>query len=347
MSIFRIIGILIIFLICLGFVVSFMNAQKVMGSFHQITKPMKQQVQKQKKSVKTPTFILLKDVGEAYMDHFGLSDQDFKQMKAAGVTHIEGNFDICASDEDVRYFLNQSQRYGLQVIMPAGAGEAEWGYDCDQESYSPTQGPVWQKNKVVAWVKKWKNHPAIYAWDISNEAGSVFPNARWNNDMKGTVPDALYITAPQLQTAYRDVKLADAKHPLMIRMNGWFFYDNDSNFFRSGNPFAIDVADIVMINAYSNVEDYYSDFVDTVMDRAIDAVQRTDPDVDFIVSLGVWREPPLWYLPTKNQLNHDLKVVASFDEPLKLSFFKYGARGSEWYLPEDAPEIWKRIGEIE
>src|SRR3989344_4160698 len=85
---------------------------------------------------------ILKDVGEAYLDHFGLTPQDFQTMNQAGVTIIEGNFDICASDEDVAFFLNQSYQSQLQVIMPAGSGEAEWGYACGRENFPLDQLPV-------------------------------------------------------------------------------------------------------------------------------------------------------------------------------------------------------------
>ncbi|KKW13722.1 MAG: hypothetical protein UY54_C0029G0009, partial [Parcubacteria group bacterium GW2011_GWA2_50_10b] len=76
-------------------------------------------------------FAILKDVGEASYDHFGLTQKDFAEIKEAGFDVIEGNFDICASSEDVRYFLDSAERTGLQVILNAGAGEAEWGYPCD------------------------------------------------------------------------------------------------------------------------------------------------------------------------------------------------------------------------
>jgi hypothetical protein len=287
---------------------------------------------------------MMKDVGEAYMDHFGLTATDFQTLKQAHITHIEGNFDICASDSDVQYFLDQSYRYGLKVILPAGAGEAEWGYTCDQNIYPRDQKPVWQSQKVVHWVNKWKHHPAVYAWDTSNEAGSVMPNASWRNEAHQTIPDAFYLNAQQLQVAYKDVKKADPTHPVMIRMNGWFFYDFDDNFFRPGNPFASRVADIVMINAYSNVSDYYDDFVTTVATRAQDSIKDIDPKVKLIISLGVWEEKPLWYLPTPEQLKHDIAAVHSLNNIAGLAYFKYGAKGSEWYLPEKthgAPQLFE------
>lgn len=288
-------------------------------------------------------FKMLKDVGEPYMDHFGLTDEDFKTIKDAGVTTIEGNFDICATDEDVEYFLNKSQEFGLQVILNAGAGEAEWGYECGANSYPRGQAPVWMAELVKKWVNKWKNHPSLYAWDTSNEAGSVFPNASWYNDNTQGVPDMYYLKPEQLKQAYLDVKTADPNHPIMIRMNGWFFYDNADNFFRPGNPFGKGIADIVMVNAYSNVKDYYNDFVKTVMSRAISSLKSIDPDVQFIVSIGAWSEPPLWALPTVEHLDNDLAQINSIAVPVKISYFKYGARGSKWYLPTSAPEIWNYI----
>ncbi|MBI4068517.1 hypothetical protein HY413_03905, partial [Candidatus Kaiserbacteria bacterium] len=116
----------------------------------------------------------LKDVGEAAYDHFGLTREDFLAIKNAGFDVVEGNFDICASDADVKFFLDSAESAGLKVILNAGAGEAEWGYPCDG-NFVPGQKPVWQKEKVRAWIGKWKNHPALYAWDTSNEDGGTFP----------------------------------------------------------------------------------------------------------------------------------------------------------------------------
>lgn len=275
---------------------------------------------------------ILKDVGEAYMDHFGLTDTDFKAMKKAGATIIEGNFDICATDEDIAYFLKKAKQYNMKVIMPAGSGEAEWGYTCDEESYPTTQKPVWQKTAVTQFINKWKNNSTIYAWDTSNEAGSVMPNA-----------SKYLLTLPQLQAAYKDVKKADPNHPVMIRMNGWFFYDSATDFFKPGNPFGADTADIVMINAYSNVDDYYPDFVRTVLRRAQTTITQIDPSVTYIAALGTWNEPPLWTLHTPEHLVHDIYAAENGKQKATLAFFKFGAKGSEWYLPTDAPLLWKVI----
>jgi len=275
---------------------------------------------------------VLKDVGEAYMDNFGLSDNDFSLISNAGFDVIEGNFDICASDEDVEYYLETSAKYDLEVIMPAGSGEAEWGYKCD-EDYPADQKPVWQKEEVIEFINKWKGYKNIYAWDISNEAGSVFPNADNN----------YYLTEEQLQMAYLDVKSADYNRPVIIRMNGWFFYDFDSNYFREGNPYAKDVTDIIMINAYSNVDEYFSDFVDSVYDRSEKAIHNIDPGVGLIYALGVWEEPPLWKLPSEEQLSNDINSLSG-KNILGTGFFKYGAQGSEYYLPEKM-DIWNLINE--
>ncbi len=288
------------------------------------------------KASNVPHLKIMKDVGEAYMDHFGLAEADFKILEDAKVDVIEGNFDICASDENIKYFLDQSQKYHIKVIMPAGSGEAEWGYKCDQERYPDDQKPTWNKKDVVDWIKRWKDHPAVYAWDISNEAGSVFPN-----------PSRFMLTQFQLKQSYKDVKQADPVHPILVRMNGWFFYDNDNNFFRGGNPFDKNTADIVMVNAYSNVDDYYDDFVSVVTERAKSSIRKIDPDTKIIIALGAWEEQPLWVKPSESQLLNDIDQVMRDNSLSGIAYFKYGAKGSEWYMPGDpgVPNLLKIISE--
>jgi hypothetical protein len=275
---------------------------------------------------------IFKDVGEPYLENFGLTVNDFEIMQKAGVDVIEGNFDICSSDEEVQNLLDLSAEYGIKVIMPAGSGEAEWGYECDKEPYPPTQKPVWDKESVTAWVNKWKNHPAVFAWDTSNEAGSVLPNAK---------PEMM-LTLDQLKVAYNDVKKEDPNHPVMMRMNGWYFYDYESNFFRDGNPFAQGVADIVMVNAYSNVDEYFSDFVTTVTSRSISSIHKIDPNIRIFVALGAWEEPPIWVMPKPENLQYEIDELKDY-EIEGIGFFKYGAKGSEWYLPTDASNLLKVI----
>ncbi|HOV29738.1 MAG TPA: hypothetical protein PLD77_01530 [Candidatus Dojkabacteria bacterium] len=287
-------------------------------------------------SVKEPNtkqLKILKDVGEAYMDYFGLTETDFKLMMNSGVDLIEGNFDICATDEDMEYFLNMSSKYNIKVIMPAGSGEAEWSYKCDVDNYPSSQKPIWDKESVVAWINKWKNYSAVFAWDISNEAGSVFPNPS----------DANMLTVDQLKQAYTDVKNADPNHPVMIRMNGWYFYDYESDFFRAGNPFANNTTDIVMVNAYSNVDEYFQDFVSTVSTRSISAIRNLDSNTKIIIALGTWKEPPLWMMLTVDNLKSEITWVNNQSNIMGIAYFKYGAKDSEWYLPTNAPKLLEII----
>ncbi len=286
---------------------------------------------------------MLKDVGEPNLDRFGLAPADFNRMKASGATIIEGNFDICANPSDVLVFLEGAEDAGLRVVLPAGAGEAEWGYDCDG-THTSTQKPEWQKAVVQAWVKKWSYHPALYAWDTSNEDGQNFPNAQRVGD--DWAKQGYAVSLPQLQQAYTDVKEADPKHPVMVRMNGWFFYDYDSNFFRTGNAFGAGVADIVMVNAYSNVENYFPDLVTTVASRAQTAVNAVTPNARIIVSLGAWAESPLWYLPSMQHFLADIEHAKKTKNLRAIAIFKYGAEGSEWFMPKDAKAIWEKLPEL-
>lgn len=288
--------------------------------------------------IDTGYFLMLKDVGEPFLEHFGLEESDFKLMSENDVSVIEGNFDICASDEDVLYILDTAETYGMSVVLPAGSGEAEWGYKCDVTP-NPNQKPLWSKELVQKWVQKWKDHPALYGWDTSNEAGGNFPNVRedWENDFA--------LTVDNLERAYSDVKEIDSDHPILIRMNGWYFYDNDSNFFREGNPFGPEIADIVMINTYSNVEDYYDDFVLTVATRATSAINKLDDDIAIILALGAWTEPPLWYKPSTSEFNNDMQSAKDTDGLIGIAVYKYGAKNQEWWMPQDAPNIWSILSD--
>lgn len=286
-------------------------------------------------------YVALKDVGEPYLDRFGLSPADFNRIKEAGIDIIEPNFDICATPSDVVLFLDGAKDAGLKVIMTAGAGEAEWGYPCN-EIFGDILKPQWQKDEVQAWVKEWAYHPAIYAWDISNEDGQNFPNAERVGD--NWAQEGYAVSVAQLQQAYKDVKAADPTRPIMIRMNGWYFYDYDSNFFRTGNAFGPNVADIVMVNAYSNVDEYYSNLVATVASRAHDAIRSINPSAKIIVALGAWQEPPMWVKPSLMQFSNDVVQAQKTKDLLGIAVFKYGAEESEeWWMPRDALELWNFI----
>ena len=295
------------------------------------------------------TFAILKDVGEAAYDHFGLTQKDFSAIKEAGFDVIEGNFDICAGSEDVQYFLDSSYNAGLKVILNAGAGEAEWGYSCD-DNFIHEQKPLWQGAKVKQWVATWKGHPALYAWDTSNEDGGTFPFGTGGVEPDPQWETKFALSAAQLGQAYSDVKSVDQVHPVMIRMNGWYFYDYDEDFFRPGNSFGKNVADIVMVNAYSNVDEYFPDFVSTVLLRATRSIYAIDPKVTFIPSLGVWEEPPIWVKPTTAHLTNDYNQALKTENMVGVAFFKYGApEGEDWYLPSNArgdAVLWKTIGTL-
>jgi len=292
---------------------------------------------------------ILKDVGEAAFGNFGLAESDFRAIKDAGFDVIEGNFDICAEDTDVMFFLDSAYAVGLRVILNAGAGEAEWGYPCDGD-FDPGMVPTWQKDMVREWVVKWKSHPALYAWDTSNEDGGTFPFGTGGVDPDPDWETKYALSAEQLQEAYADVKSFDSSHPVMIRMNGWYFYDYSDNFFRPGNAFGKGVADIVMVNAYSNVDEYFKDFVSTVLRRAARSLYAIDPNVQIVPALGVWEEPPIWVKPTEGELLNDFNQALKAENLLGVAFFKYGAReGSDWYLPDarrgDA-KLWQTIQEL-
>jgi hypothetical protein len=293
--------------------------------------------------------LLLKDVGEPQYEHLGLIEADFARIKAQGFTAIEGTFDICANHRDVSFFMDSAHKHGLQVILNAGAGEAEWGYPCDG-GFVLGQKPRWEREKVQEWVRTWKDHPALLAWDTSNEDGGTMPFGTGGVNPQPNWEKTYALSVDQLKQAYTDVKIADPDHPIMIRMNGWYFYDNEDDFFRPGNAFVKGVADIVMVNAYANVEEYFPDFVGTVMTRARQSISLIDPNVAFLPSLGVWEEPPIWYTPSVEELENDFNQAILTDRLYGISYFKYGAyKGDDWYLPDSErgdTAIWNAIRDL-
>ena len=301
------------------------------------------------KSTVGDVLAILKDVGEAAYYHFGLTEKDFLEIKKAGFDVIEGNFDICADNADVKFFLDNAKQAGLRVILNAGAGEAEWGYACDG-NFRSGQKPVWQRDKVKEWVEKWKTHPALYAWDTSNEDGGTFPFGAGGVDPDPAWEDKYSLSVEQLGQAYADVKSFDPSRPVIIRMNGWYFYDNTDNFFKPGNSFGKDVADIVMVNAYSNVDEYFKDFVSTVLMRAARSMYAIDPDIQVIPAIGVWSEPPTWVKPTGEHLINDYNQALKAENLAGIAFFKYGAaEGEDWFLPDSTrgdPMLWQMINEL-
>lgn len=298
---------------------------------------------------KSIVFKMLKDVGEPYLENFGLTETDFENFNSSGVTVIQGNFDICASHTDVKWLLTTADKYKVKVILNAGSGEAEWGYTCDAP-VPPNQKPVLEKDKLTDWVNTWKDYPALYAWDTSNEAGGNFPNAYRLVAEEKKWEEEFGVTLPQLQEVYSLVKRNDPKHPVMIRMNGWFFYDFQDNFFRAGNPFGKNTADIVMINTYSNVEGRDPKFVETVWGRAVKAILNTDPNIKFVSALAVWKSPTIFVnLPTPEILKQEIQTSLQIPHLLGISFFKYGASQAEWFLPSSkkgATLLWDTIMQL-
>lgn len=130
-------------------------------------------------------------------------------------------------------------------------------------------------------------------------------------------------------------------------MNGWFFYENKDNPFIRGNPFDTQVTDVVMVNAYSNVDEYFPDFVEETLSIAKKKLKEKDNKVKIFAALGAWSEPPLWKKPSIEHLGHDVDAIRKVGEVESYGFFKYGARGSEWYMPESAPEVWTFISKLQ
>jgi len=259
-----------------------------------------------------------------------VGDQDLDMIAVAGFTVIateDGVNDI--SPEEMRQILDRVQAHNLKMIVDGGFSAGAWGYRDDGADPSD-QKPVWQKEKMTKWLQTLKNHPAIYGWDISNEAGENLPNG-----------DRFKISLTDLKEAKETVRAIDQNRPIVIRMHYWDEYDGD---FGEKNPFAKDLADIVMLNLYSN---YSADGTMPLLPEMIadsaqkltDKILAVDPNIKIWLSLAAFADPPMFLKPTEKDLNRDLAVAVKIKKIDSLGFFGWGDREYPWSLPRDGENL--------
>ena len=59
--------------------------------------------------------------------------------------------------------------------------------------------------------------------------------------------------------------------------------------------------------------------------------------------MPTWKEPPLWIEPKGENLENEYRYLLELKNLEGIAFFKYGAKGSEWYLPQNSPTLWQKI----
>lgn len=263
-----------------------------------------------------------------------IDDKDLNLISQMGFSVLaseEGVNDI--DTEEMKHTLDRIYKHGLKMIVDAGFSSGAWGYKEDG-SDDPEQEPVWQKEKMQNWVLELKDHPAIYGWDISNEAGENLPNG-----------NRYRISLAQLKQASIDIRQIDSTRPVMIRMHYWDEEDGD---FGRQNPFAPEIADIVMLNLYSNysLDGQTALLPDMVNDSAkilIDKIAAIDPNVKIWLSLAAFEEQPMFLNPSVTGIRQDIQSVLKLANIESIGFFGWGEPMSNWYLPRDGKEILSAI----
>ena len=276
-----------------------------------------------------------------------LPQSDFEEMRKAGITILGTEWGMEASVEKARAFLDQADRAGLKVVMDGGFSYTAWGFTNDDWDNLPRgKHPVWQKEKVQAWVKSLKDHPAIYAWDISNEFGENLPSGA---GMPGSDWPKGRLTNEQLVQARADVLAADPSRPVHLRMYGW---DIDRMPAHYSAVLTGRVADIISLNLYSNYLFKGKPQWPTVMQDAaeyyVENIKKLSPRTAVWVSVGAFEYHDLFQRPTPADLKRDLIYLSDISELDGISFFCWGPvdqwdETCDWYLPKSGPDLWDAI----
>lgn len=276
-----------------------------------------------------------------------LPRSDYENMRRAGITILGTEWGMEESLEKARAFLDQADRVGLKVVMDGGFSYTAWGFTNDDwEDLPGGKHPVWQKKKVQTWVRALKDHPAIYAWDISNEFGENLPSGA---GQKGSDWPKGRLTTEQLIQARADVLEADPTRPIHVRMYGW---DVDKMQSHVKELLTGRIADIISLNLYSNyLEKGKLQWPDVMQDAAhyyVQNIKKLSPGTVVWVSVAAFEYPGLFQRPTLAGLQRDLEYLSYIKELDGISFFCWGPVGQwdekcDWYLPKTGADIWEVI----
>lgn len=267
-----------------------------------------------------------------------VTDKELDLLADLGITVLSGEWGMDEAEPgDLTRLLDRVYARKMQFIVNFSDGAA-WGY-AEDGSDAPDERPVWQGERVERYIAAIKAHPAIYGYDISNEAGENLPNG-----------DRFRITLGQMRTAAETVRAIDPNRPIIIRMHYW---DNEDGDFTWENPFGAGITNIVMLNLYSN---YSEDRVHPVLPRMVeesgqvlvDKVRNVDPKVRVWISLAAFQELPLFVRPRPEDLVRDIAATRRLSGIENIGFFglgpeRYPQEGPGWYLLRDGKDLLEVI----
>ena len=261
-----------------------------------------------------------------------VTDADLDHIKELGFTVLNGEWGMDdVSPPEMLALLDRLQQRGLKFIVNFAEGAA-WGYSSGG-SYAADQLPAWQAARVMRYIERIRHHPAIYAYDISNEAGENLPNGRH-----------MRITLEQMRKAAADVRFIDKKRPILIRMR--YRDEADGDFFSTQNPFGPGIADIVMLNLYSNysvkgVRALLPNMVRDSAQKLVSKILAVDNRVRVWISLAAFRDMPHFLLPSIADIKRDVASAAVVNGVESIGFFGWGSPDNRagWYLPRESPGL--------
>ncbi len=256
-----------------------------------------------------------------------ISDSDLDRLSQAGIAVVGGYHGLEQGVDKTLAWLDRLEQRGMKAIINL-ANESSW-------TDPNTIIPQWQRDKVVDFVSKIRHHPAIWGYDISNEAGENLVNGYKYGQR---------ITLSQLQQAAADVRQVDPKRKLLLRMHYW---DDEDGDFGWDNPFADNLVDVVMLNLYSNysLDSKNPSLPNMIADSGqgiIRKIKRVDPNVDIWLAVAAFAEPPKFLLPTQTDLARDVSSALQLDIA-GLGFYGWGSPSYHWYLPRDADYLFSVI----
>lgn len=268
-----------------------------------------------------------------------VSEADLDAMQRLGIEIVEGEWGMDeASIPEVRALLDRLNDRGMQLIVNF-SDNAGWGYS---GTWQATQAPEWQHDRVLAYVEALSGHPGVFGYDVCNEAGTNLPNG-----------ERYAITAAQMRKAADSVRSVDPAKPVLIRMHYWDEYDGD---FTRDNPFEAGIADIVMLNLYSNYSHGGAvratpDMISQSTVSLLRKIQDRDPDSEVWVSIAAFREDPHFLEPKPETFARELSYVRSLSAVSGIAFFGWGPErypeaGHGWYLPRDGRDILRTIERV-
>ena len=263
-----------------------------------------------------------------------ISDKELEDIKNSNISVLGTEWGMSdVNQKDVKLLLDRINSHRLKIILDAGFSPGAWGYNNDIVT-GLEQKPVWQKELVQNWVAAFKNHPAIYGWDISNEAGENL-----------TDDDSLRISLAQLKIAAADVRAVDSTHPIIIRMHYWDESDGD---FGQKNPFDKNIADVVILNLYSNYSEdgkqvLLPNMINDSAQILINKIKAVDATARVWLCLAAYNEPPMFLKPSSQDVQRDLTAALKLTGIESIGFFGWGDKEDDWHLPRDGQNLLATI----